>query len=334
MKRPRGFVTVIAALAAWPLFGMIPGSAGAAFASSPRKPAPDGQDTADRLARIEQAMWNRDRDILPALREWAAADHDEKVRERSLGAIALLGDSGSRQTILDRLAKDPSPRVRRAAAEAVWVLGLRVLPTRLTTPYEKDPDPYVRAECARALGRTGQREGGPSLMNRLFNDPSPEVRALTAEALALLEIPEAPPLLRYAASRDPSPFVQIFAARALADAGDPGSHALFKDLWETTEDADLRVEAFRGLLRSGAPGDWIPVGLSDGDDRVRFLAFEQWLAEVDAKGRRLTRHDSVVLRLESFLSDPLPGIRDLARQALMQKGFRVRPSGLKYVIED
>lgn len=334
MKRARGSAAAIVAVlvAAFP-FGPVGGIAGT-DAPSAAATAPDPGEAADRLARIEQAMWSRDAAIVPAIREWAAADPDERVRERSLGAIALLGDAGGRTTVLERLEKDPSPRVRRAAVEAVWILKLTGTAASLTAAYERDPDPYVRAECARALGRTGQRQGAPVLLSRLVNDRSPEVRALTAEALSLLAVAEALPLLRIAASRDPSPLVQISAARTLAEAGDAGSQGLFKDLWETTPDADLRVEAFRGLLRSAAPGDWIPVGLSDGDDRVRFLAFEQWLARTVPKEKAIGRRDGVTLKLEAFLADPLPGIRELARKALEKNHFRVRPSGLKFVIED
>lgn len=309
-----------------------PALAPAGAAAAPPAEAAD-VDAAVRLARIEQAMWERDRAMLPALRTWAAGDPDDRVRERSLGALALLGDAGAGEEILARLERDSSPRVRRAAAEALWVLGIQVPPKRLTAPYEKDSDPLVRAECARALGRSGGKLIAPSLMNRLVNDPSPGVRAVTAEALALLQVSEAFPLLRYAASRDPSPLVQLSAARVLADAGDAGAAALFRDLWESTRDADLRVEAFRGLLRSGAPGDWISAGLADGDDRIRFLAFEHWLSRA-APRAGAGRRDPATARLEAFLSDPLPGIRDLAREALERMGFRVRPSGLTYTIEE
>ncbi len=248
--------------------------------------------------------------------------------------MAMLGDGSRPETILDRLEKDPSPRVRRAAAEAVRILRLPVLPTRLTLPLEKDPDPYVRAECARAIGATGIRPGAPALLARLVNDNAAEVRAVAAEALSSLQAAEALPLFRFLASNDPSPLVRIFATRSLADARDPDSQALFRETWDSTRDAELRIEAFRGLLRSGAPGDWISAGLSDGDDRVRFLAFEQWLSGAAGRDAAPPRRSEVVLRLEAFLGDPLPGIRDLARRELEARGFHVRPSGLKLVIDD
>lgn len=319
------FVAVF--LLAWPA------TPNAAAAGAAQRSAADAGPAAERLGRIEQAMWSQAKDALPMLRTLAASDPDQRVRERSVGAIALLGGPEDRDLLLEVLADDPSPRVRRAAAEAIRVLRLPVEAGRLTAPLERDPDPYVRAECARTIGQARLALAAPVLMNRLVNDSSPNVRALAAEALALLRTPEGLALLRFAAVRDGSPLVQMFAARALADTKDPASGPVFREIFETTRDPELRVEAFRGLLRSEAPGDWTAAGLADADDRVRFLAFERWLAAAEGPRGNLATGSETLRRLEGFLSDPLPGIRDLARRFLERRGFRVRPSGLGFAIE-
>jgi len=304
-------------------------------AGEPGPAAGDAREsTSVRLARIEEAMWSRDARFVPTLRSWARVDPEEAVRERSLGALAVLGDTGAAAVAADRLAADPSPRVRRAAAEAAWVLRLAVDPALLARACERDPDPRVRAECARALGRLGMRQGASVLLARAAADPSPEVRAVAVEALGHLRLEEAGPLLRHAALRDDSPLVRLFAVRALADAKDRDARGLFREIVETAHDQDLRVEAFRGLLRADASQDLISAGLADPDDRIRFLACERWIELHAGPQAHLVRGSEPLRRLASFLADPLPGIRDLAREALSRHGFRVRPSGLGFSLEE
>ena len=157
----------------------------ALFPASPS--APD--DERDRLVRIEQAVSGRDRAQLPLLRKWAAGDGSERVRERSIGAMTLLGDPGAEALLRERLMRDPSGRVRRAAAEAAGILRLSSLRQNLATLLAGDRDPLVRAECARAIGRIPGANGDP-LLAALVSDRAPEVRALSAEALASLRIRE------------------------------------------------------------------------------------------------------------------------------------------------
>ncbi|MBI5420502.1 MAG: HEAT repeat domain-containing protein [Deltaproteobacteria bacterium] len=289
----------------------------------------------ERLNWVEQVMWTRDAGGIPHLREAAAADAHERVRERSIGALVSLGDTGAADTFLDRLGNDPSPAVRRAAAEAIGTLKLKVPLERLTGPLQKDSYPLVRAECARAIGRTGQAGGGPALLIALIQDPSPDVRALCAEALALLHVQEGMDTLRHTAARDPSPIVRYYALLGLADSAPSASLSLFKEVWENTDDPELRVEAFRGLLLAGGGGEWIDAGMADADRRIRFLAFREWITRlrVDPKAR-LTRNYEIVQRIEPFLSDPVRGIRDLAKAYLEKQGLKVRQSGLIYVIAD
>jgi HEAT repeat protein len=298
-------------------------------------PERKGRETEERLTRIEQAMVARDKDSLPLLRKWATWNGDERVRERSIGALTLIRDADSSRLFLDRLSRDPSPRVRRAAAEAIGILNLSGTTSQVAKILGKDTDPYVRAECARALGRIKARDGGAALMVSLVKDPSPEVRALCADALSNLRIPESPELLRVVAQQDSSTLVRIYAVRALAVVDPAGSAPVFRSVWEGSTDPDLRVAAYRGLLLSRSSGDWESVGLADFDERIRFLAFRSWLSHAipSRPGAGLPRNPEPIATLEAFLKDPVRGIRELAKNALERQGFAVRPDGFGYAIE-
>lgn len=306
----------------------------ALFPASPSA-AERPDDERDRLVRIEQAVSGMDRAQLPLLRKWAAGDGSERVRERSIGAMTLLGDPGAEALLRERLMRDPSGRVRRAAAEAAGILRLSSLRQNLATLLAGDRDPLVRAECARAIGRIPGANGDP-LLAALVSDRAPEVRALSAEALASLRIQGSPDLLRGVAQQDPSVFVRISAIRALAEIDPSGSYDLFLATWKDSSDLELRVEGYRGLQLSGRGEGWTDAGLSDVDERVRFLAFRSWLPKAfppikpDEKPAYSTASLS---RLERFLQDPVRGIRELAREQMERLGYRVRPSGFGYAIE-
>jgi len=292
-------------------------------------------DDPERLAAIEQAMTGRDRTKLPQLREWAGGDRNERVRERSIGALTLLGDREAGILIRNRLAEDPSGRVRRASAEAAGILGLSSLREMLTEHLARDRDPLVRAECARALGRIPGSDFRPLLV-ALVADPSPEVRALCAEALAFLKPPDSVDLLRTVARQDSSILVRIYAVRGLAEIDPVGSASLFEQAWKDSDDPDLRMEAYRGVLRSDPRDRAIEEGLSDADERVRFLAFRAWLASrfpTVPQGKIPSASPDSIRRLTGFLADPVRGIREQARDELLRRGFRLRPSGFGYAIE-
>lgn len=297
-------------------------------------PGEERDDDLERLAVIEQAVSDMDRGKLPALREWAARDRSERVRERSVGALTLLADREAGTLLQGRLAGDPSERVRRAAAEAAGILGLVSLRATLTEHLASDRAPYVRAECARALGRLAGTDVTPLLV-ALVTDDSPEVRALCAEALARLKPREVVDLLGAAATQDPSVLVQIYAVRGLADAAPSGSAPLFERIWKGSDDPDLRMEAFRGLLRSGRGDGAVEAGLADADERVRFLAFRSWLAArfPPARPGDTPPSPESIRQLTGFLSDKLRGIRELAREEMERLGFRLRPSGFGYAID-
>jgi HEAT repeat protein len=298
-------------------------------------PEQKGNETEERLTRIEQAMVTRDKNSLPLLRKWVTWDGDERVRERSIGALTLIGDAGSSRLFLDRLSRDPSPRVRRAAAEAIGILSFSGTTSQVAKILGKDKDPYVRAECARALGRIKGRGSKTALMVSLVKDPSPEVRALSADALSNLRIPESPELLRVVAQKDSSTLVRIYAVRALIVIDPAKSVPVFQSVWEGSTDPDLRVAAYRGLLLSRRSGDWESVGLADIDERIRFLAFRSWLSHAipSRPGAGLTRNTEPVAKLQAFLKDPVRGIRELAKNALERQGFVVRPDGFGYATE-
>ncbi len=312
---------------------------GPAFGSPPAQP-PNGSEAgsvAGRLSDIERIMWERDARSIPALREQASKDADEKVRARALGALTLLRDTGAPTVYFERLSSDPSPRVRRAAADAIGTLGI---PTdridRLTGPLQKDADPMVRAECARAIGRLGSRAAVGNLMFAVTADPSPEVRSLAAEALSRLRAAEAEPILTNSARQDRSPTVRARAVRALAEIAPGSSLPLFRDLWKEVGEPELRREAYRGLLLTPERPLWIEEGLRDADTSIRFSAIRAWTSRLAAMPpeTRLPRTSTDIVRLEALLKDSARGIREISRQALETLGYKVRPDGFAYSIDD
>lgn len=303
------------------------------LAQPSRNAAPE--DAGDRLSRIEQATWDRDAKAVPVLREWAATDSSDRVRERSVGALAIIGDPGAGPLLLGRLADDPSVAVRRAAAEAIGVLRPPATLGRLADSLKTDVDPYVRAECARAIGRIRGAAAEPHLLVAVVRDPSPEVRALAAEALAAIRSPVAGAMLRAVAERDDSPLVRTYAVRALVMISPVSSAPLFRAMWNESPDPELRLEAFRGLL-AAEPGEaWERAGLADADDRIRFLAFREWLSRTLGAARRADAppDHQFTGRLAAFLDDRVPGIRELAKAQLESLGVKVRPSGFGYAVE-
>jgi len=304
--------------------------------SAPRDQGVRARDDAgDRLSRIEQAMWHRDPEAAPLLREWAAGDPNDRVRERSVGALAIIRDPEATPVFLGRLNGDPSAAVRRAAAEAIGLLRPKVNIERLAEPLRNDADPFVRAECARAIGRIGMTQLGGALLVSLVQDPSQEVRAVAAEAIATLRPREAADVLRAVARQDAAILVRIYAVRALAEISPGPSVSLFRAVWDGPSDPDLRLEAFRGLLLAESGEAWERAGLADEDERVRFLAFREWLSRTvraRAGGGGMPDGDFAA-RLEGFLADRVRGIRELAKDQMETLGFRVRSSGFGYAVE-
>lgn len=277
---------------------------------------------------------SRDKDALPRLRAMAAGDAHERTRERSLGALVNLEDSGAPNVFYDRLAADPAPAVRRAAAEGIGILKLPGPLYRLTERLQKDSQPLVRAECARAIGRTKGVAAEPYLSVALLMDPSPAVRALSAEALAQMRTPSANEPLQQAV-QDPDPLVRLYAIRGLVETAPSSALPLFRKVWNATDDPEMRVEAFRGLLLSGESANWREVGLAHTDERIRFLALQEWVFRLfKRKDPPLARDHETVRRIEPFLSDKSRGIRELAKTFIEKQGLRVRPSGFIYVIRN
>jgi len=325
-------VFLLASLLAFP-------AAGPAFAAPAVTPTTGGEaaSLAERLSGIERIMWERDARSIPALRELASKDADEKVRARALGALTLLRDAGAPMVYLERLSSDSSPRVRRAAADAIGTLGIppdRI--DRLSGPLQKDTDSMVRAECARALGKLGARTAIGTLMYAVAIDPSPEVRSLAAEALSRLRAAEAEPILAASARQDRSPTVRVQSVRALAEIAPGASLPLFRDLWKEAADPELRLEAYRGLLRTEEGSRWIEEGLQDADVSIRFSALRAWTARLanTPPGTLFSRTSAPVVRLGTFLKDPARGIREYSRQTLEELGYKVRPDGFAYSIDD
>lgn len=312
---------------------------GPAFAAPAAQPDAGGEvvSLAERLSGIERIMWERDARSIPALREQASKDADEKVRARALGALTLLRDTGAPMMYLERLSSDPSPRVRRAAADAIGTLG--IMPDRidrLSGPLQKDTDSMVRAECARALGKLNSRAAVGTLMYAVAVDPSPEVRSLAAEALSRLRAAEAEAILTASARQDRSLTVRAQAIRALAEVAPGSSLPLFRDLWKEAADPELRLEAYRGLLRTAERIRWIEEGLRDADVSVRFSALRAWASRLATMppGTRFSRTSTDVVRLDTLLRDPARGIREFSRQTLEKLGYKVRPDGYAYSIDD
>jgi len=292
-------------------------------------------DIGERLARIERILWERDAGAIPTLREWAAKDGSDRVRERAVGALVTLRDAKAPSVYFDRLASDPSPRVRRAAADAIGTLAVPVdRADRLSVPLRKDADPMVRAECARAIGRARDRQAFPFLLLAVAQDPSPEVRALSADALMTLKVMESVEILKNAALQDRSPVVRVYAVRALASIDPRSSSETFRTVWDQATETDIRTAAFEGMLQTPDAPAWVEVGLHDKDPRIRYLAFRAWQSRLPAvhTGTRPQRNSGEVLRLEAFLKDPLRGIREGARDALETLGYRIVETGTVYAI--
>ncbi|GAB4241131.1 MAG: hypothetical protein OHK0028_19520 [Deltaproteobacteria bacterium] len=322
-----------------PLLLALFAAAPAPGADAPRagRAAGDSAAVADRLSAIERIMWERDTRAVAELRERAKNDPDEKVRERAIGALTLLGDKGAGSIFLLRLSSDPAARVRRAAADAIGVLSIPPdRPDRLTAPLRKDADPLVRAECARTLGKLGVRAAAGNLMYAVAADPSAEVRSLAAGALLRLGAAEAEGVLTTAARTDGSPMVRVQAVRALAEVVPGSSLPLFRDLWKESAEPELRLEAYRGLLRTAEGARRIEEGLADADVSIRLTALRAWTDRLAASppGARYSRASPDVSRLESLLKDPARGIREFSRLALEKLGYKVRPDGFAYAIDD
>ncbi len=303
-------------------------------AASPPPPCEQPDSTCERLPWVEQVMSARDRGAIPYLRNVAAEDPHDRVRERSVGALVILRDAESKPLFIGRLSSDPSPAVRRAAAEGIGLLNLQVPLNTLTTPLRKDPDSLVRAECARAIGRTGRADAAAMIALSVMDDPSPEVRALSAEAIATLKTEWGAEILKQAA-QDKSPIVRLYVIRGLADSSPNSAVPLFLEVRESSTDPEARIEAFRGLLRSGDSARWTEAGLSDPDERIRFLSLREWI-NANMKNQRFesTNKSPWVRKVEPFLSDSSRGIRELAKGYLESLGLSVRPSGFYYVIQE
>lgn len=328
MSRRRAEPAILLALA------LLAASAAAAAPPPPLPACDPSLNPCERLSWVEQRMWLREKESIPAIREVAVADPHERVRERSVGALVILGDKGAADIFLDRLANDPSPAVRRAAAEGVGLLKLAVPPARLVSPLQKDRYPLVRAECARAIGRTGLRKVVPQLMVSALQDPSPEVRALSAEAIALLRVQQGLETLRHTALQDEAPIVRFYALRGLVENDAAASFPVFKEVFENTSEPELRVEAFRGILSSRNLDEWRSVGLADADPRIRFLAFRDRIARMPVtSGLHPSQTAFMIEQMEPYLNDRVRGIRDLAKEYLEKLGVKVRQSGFTYAIE-
>ena len=194
----------------------------------------------------------------------------------------------------------------------------------------------VRAECARSLGKLGGRAALGNLMYAVATDPSPEVRTLAAEALFRIRAEEAAGVLATAARQDRSPMVRIQAVRALAEVSPDPSQPLFEAIWKESGDPDLRLEAYRALLRSSNGNAWPEAGLRDEEVSIRILALRAWFTRITAtpSRTRFVRSSPAVLRLEGYLKDPARGIREYSRQALEKLGYKIRPDGFAYRIDD
>ncbi len=306
----------------------------AAIAAAQAAEARESQ-AVEQLTRIEQIMWSRDGKAVPLLRKWAASDDSDQVRERSVGALVLLGDKAEGNVYEERLAKDKSARVRRAAVEGIGILKIRIPYTLLVATLQKDSDPMVRAEAARAIGLTGLSLAGPALLGAVAQDVSPETRALSAEAYARLRLTQGTDLLQGVVLRETSLLVRLNVLRALVATAPLDAQPTFKTIWETAREPEIRIEALRGLLLSGR-GNWDLEGMASADDRVRFLALREWVVKHYPKRTnfRPTRTAPEVTRLEPFLQDPLRGIRDIARETLERAGYKTKPSGFGHQIAD
>jgi HEAT repeat protein len=193
----------------------------------------------------------------PRLIELAGSDPEPLVRERAIGALAIIGpeDPGAHKALGEGL-QDATASVRRAAARALGDLGPK---TRNAIPalakcLRDDADREVRFTVTVALGKIGPDERAVvALVEALHDDPDPGVRAEAAESLGTFG-PEAKDAVLPLAQglKDANERVRQESAEALGKIG-PGARAAIPHLRQALHDPVRRVarEARDALERIG-----------------------------------------------------------------------------------
>ena len=172
----------------------------------------------------------------------------------------------------------------------------------------------------------------------------------------------------YAVAIDPSPEVRSLAAGALPPAGGRGRGDP-DDLRAAGPVPMVRVQAVRArsrrslpvhrFLSSGTSGRKPPIRNCDSKRTGDFCARRREpagsrrgcgtrtspyasppsghgppVSRRRLPGTRFSRTSTDVVRLETLLKDPARGIREFSRQALEKAGYKVRPDGFAYTIDD
>lgn len=176
-----------------------------------------GGDAPTRLRAAQALAAYPDPAAVPTLAEVVLRDHDARVREAAVGALASAGGSLA-EAAIRRALMDQSEDVRWAAERA-----LRKLPPSppIGLPGLRDPDPSVRAMAARTLGLRRDAGAVPELVRILGGDPDASVREAAAWALGMAGDNSARESLDRAARGDESFAVRREAGSALAALAPP-----------------------------------------------------------------------------------------------------------------
>ncbi|RMG61601.1 MAG: HEAT repeat domain-containing protein [Deltaproteobacteria bacterium] len=283
----------------------------------------------EALNELETIIDARDSSRLILVRKFISDSPSPAVRARAIGTAMLLHDEGALPLILERLARDRDRRVRRAAALALTEFPSVLAISPLIESATQDPDPLVRAACARAIGRQNNESAGRILISLLLGDESYEVRMEAAQSIGRLKLREGIEALKIAAERDREILVRLAAVRALQTFEDKNLFSFFRKEFEVAIDPDLRLELYRGMVALNGNRQVISLGLSDRDERIRFAALEKLIESISRRENEKLRDDTLHL-LSDMLGDEFKGIRDLAKDVLLSRGYRVRDLGVRY----
>lgn len=255
-------------------------------------------------------------EVVPFLEERLADKEDSsEVRAAAAFAVGSLGGPSGKPLLL-RTASDPHPEVRLAARTALLQIGGEgVDPVGILSEIIRDRAQRgsVRVDAAMGLGETKEARALPPLLEVLKEKVSETPPSQNPEDFFAA---------RAAAKRN----LPAAAARALGRLGDPKATPALLALAETPQ-ADLRVAVFEALATLKARGA-VPAArralASDTEQRVRRWA-AVLLREVSAK--------DALPELRRALSDPDPGVRLQAAQALGQMEDRESIEKLKEALQ-
>jgi HEAT repeat protein len=254
-------------------------------------------------------------DLAPELVHLAATDSESAVRALAFDALRAFRVPDGLPAALASVT-DRDHRVRASAIHFVGELGGSEV-TSLLRAQTLDSDPAVRAVAAKALGALGAAEAEADFL-RLLGDPEPPVRQAAIQGATSAGLKSLVPAL-IDRLRDGDPGVRRQAAQAFGALGDRSLvPVLLRALPETTEDVRDVLAVSLNQLDPSATSRLI-------DTLGESLSSAVKLALIGTMRR--PRSPEAARILEQFSSDPDPGVRTAAIQAL-GRGRRPVANGL------